>query len=183
MFDMESQPPRRGVFPGSFNPLTVAHLAIAHQARQKHNLDSITLVVSAEALGKPTPPGPPLSERIALIERDVAHLDWLSVEMTDRQLIVDIAMGYDVVVMGADKWVQVNDLSYYGSASERDAAVERLPEVVVADRTGFSPPKDLRLATDESLHDVSSTAARSGDRSIMAPIAAEEWQDHPEEDT
>lgn len=180
MFVMESRPPRRGVFPGSFNPLTVAHLAIADQARETMNLDSIDLIVSRVALDKPTPPGPSLDDRVALIERDLSDRDWLSIKTTEHQLIADIADGYDVVIMGADKWAQVNEVSYYGSAHERDLAVERLPEVIVADRSGFVTPENLRLATEESLHGVSSTAARAGDRSIMAPVAAEEWRDAEE---
>ncbi len=177
MFGMESSPTRRGVFPGSFNPLTVAHLAVAEQARRDHNLDSIDLVVSVIALDKPTPPGPPIDERIALIEKDLAETSWLSVSTTEHQLIADIASGYDVVIMGADKWMQVNNVSYYGSIEARDAALSRLPDVVVADRTGFSTPDELRLTTDPTFHDVSSTQARAGDRSIMAPRAAREWHD------
>lgn len=172
---MTAAPNRRGVFPGSFNPLTIAHLAIADQARLDHGLDTIELVVSNVALDKPTPPGPPLAERIALIEKDLADTPWMTVRTTDHQLIVDIAEGYDAVIMGADKWVQVNDEAYYASALARDDALARLPQVIVADRSGFEAPEELRLATDEQIQDVSSTIAREGDRSMMAPRAAEEW--------
>jgi GNAT superfamily N-acetyltransferase len=170
---------RRGVFPGSFNPLTIAHLAIVRQARAEHDLDEVDLVVSAVALDKPTPPGPPLDKRISLIEDDLANEPWLSVTTTDLQLIVDIAEGYDVVIMGADKWQQVNDVRYYGSSAERDDAVARLPQVVVAPRTGNAAPEELRLDTAPDLHDVSSTEARAGDRSIMAPSAATGWSHAP----
>ena len=168
--------PRRGVFPGSFNPLTIAHLALVDLARRDHGLDSIELVISEVALDKPTPPGPPLDERVALIDKDIADREWLSVRTTQHQLIADIADGYDAVLMGADKWEQVNDSSYYGSDGERDAAIERLPQVIVADRSGYDVPGEIRLETDESLHDVSSSQARDGDRSIMAPHASKEWR-------
>lgn len=166
---------RRAVFPGSFNPLTVAHLALVEQARHDHNLDSIELVLSEVALDKASPPGPPLEERVALIAEDIAQYEWLAVRTTHHQLIADIADGYDAVLMGADKWAQVNDVSYYGSEAERDAALERLPQVIVADRSGFDVPGDVRMETDETLHDVSSTQARAGDRSIMAPHAAKKY--------
>lgn len=175
MFAMESSQPRRGVFPGSFNPLTVAHLGVAEQARADHRLDSIELVLSEVALDKPSPPGPPLEERVALIAEDIADYNWLSVRTTSHQLIADIAEGYDAVLMGADKWEQVNDSSYYGSEAERDAALERLPHVIVADRSGYDVPGEVRLETDEALHDVSSTQARAGNRSIMAPQAAKKY--------
>ena len=168
---------RRGVFPGSFNPLTVAHLAIAEQARQHHQLDAIELVVSEVALDKPTPPGPSLTERISLIEADLADTPWLSARTTEHKLIADIAAGYDAVIMGVDKWVQVNDPSYYPTEADRDTAVASLPTVIVADRGGIEAPEDLRLKTNTAYHDVSSTAARNGNRSMMAPHAAEHWQD------
>ncbi len=163
------------MFPGSFNPLTVAHLEIARRAREDHQLDEIHLVVSEIALDKPTPPGPTLTERIDIIEDDLADTPWLFVTTTSDQLIADISAGYDAVIMGADKWEQVNDVGYYDSASERDAAVARLPTVIVARRAGYATPENLILETDASIHDVSSTQARAGDRSMMAPGAAKRW--------
>lgn len=169
-------PPRRGVFPGSFNPLTVAHLAVIEQARRDYELDTVELVVSEVALDKGSPPGPPIADRIALISADIADYRWISVRTTRHQLIADIAQGYDAVVMGADKWEQVNDARYYGSEAERDDALRRLPQVIVAERSGFSAPDDLCMKTDPALHDVSSTRARAGDRSIMAPHAARDYR-------
>ena len=168
---------RRGIFPGSFNPLTVAHLEVACLAREHHALDLVTLAVSRVALDKPTPPGPPFDERIALLESDLSSYDWLDVNITDRQLIADIAAGYDVVIMGADKWRQVQDERYYDSAAARDAALATLPQVVVAERADFAVTGNQAtvLRTPEAIHDVSSTAARNGDRALMAPHARQYW--------
>lgn len=166
---------RRGVFPGSFNPLTIAHLEVASRALEKCSLHEVHLVVSKVALDKPEPVGPSFDERIALLEADAAEFDWLFVKTTTHQLIVDIATGYDVVVMGADKWHQVNDIRYYDDEAARDAALARMPEVVVAPRTGSATPTELRLETAHAIRDVSSTAARAGNRSLMAPRAAERW--------
>ncbi len=167
---------RRGVFPGSFNPLTIAHLEIAELARTRHELDEVHFVVSTIALDKPTPPGPSLSERVGLIEADLAAHPHFEVRVTDRQLIADIAEGYDVVIMGADKWAQVNDERYYDSPADRDAAVARLPEIAVATRDGAPAPEELRLETPAELREVSSTAARDGRRDLMAPEAARDWK-------
>ncbi|MGI9606478.1 MAG: GNAT family N-acetyltransferase [Acidimicrobiales bacterium] len=167
---------RRGVFPGSFNPLTVAHLEIARLARHTHRLDEVHFVVSEVALDKPDPPGPPLLERIALIGADLAAHPEFSVRVTSLTLIADIAAGYDVVIMGADKWEQVNDVRYYESVSARDAAIAQLPETVVAPRTGIADPRDP-LLTPPELRSVSSTAAREGARHLMAPHAAAGWRD------
>ncbi len=43
---------RRGAYPGSFNPPTVAHLAIADAARRRLGLDRVDLIISRDALGK-----------------------------------------------------------------------------------------------------------------------------------
>ena len=168
---------RRGVFPGSFNPLTIAHLEIARIACESHGLDEIALVVSTVALDKSTPPGPPLAERIRLIEADLAPYPWLSIAQTDDQLIADIAHGFDAVIMGADKWEQVNDVRYYGSIEARDEAVDRLPTVLVAHRDGSVAPEDHTIATPEELRSVSSSKARAGERHLMAPHAREHWDD------
>jgi len=166
---------RRGVFPGSFNPLTIAHLEIAGLAAEAHDLDEVVLAVSIVALDKPTPPGPDFETRIELLEADVDSIDWLSVETTDKKLLADIAEGYDVVVMGADKWEQLHDVRYYDSDQAMRAAIDRLPQVVVATRAGASAPDRFVLETPEHLHDVSSSAARAGKRDLMAPEAAKHW--------
>ena len=43
---------RRAAFPGSFNPLTVGHLAVAEAARAQCALDMVDLIVSRVALAK-----------------------------------------------------------------------------------------------------------------------------------
>ena len=103
------------------------------------DLDRIDLALSNVALGK--------ERRRALDRRRARRRDparrratrpWLGVAVTDAQLIADIAAGYDVVVMGADKWAQVRDPAWYGGdAAARDAALASLPRVLVAPRPGL----------------------------------------------
>ena len=62
---------------------------------------------------------------------------WIGVAVTDDLHLADIAQGYDVLVLGADKWVQVLDPSFYDSPTARDAAVRRLPRLAVAPRDGL----------------------------------------------
>jgi len=168
---------RRGVFPGSFNPLTVAHLEIARLAREMHGLDEVHLVVSRTALDKPDPPGPTFEQRLAILRADAATHDWLHVEPTDHQLIADIAEGFDVVIMGADKWLQINDVAYYDDDAHRDAALARLPTVAVAEREGVAVDGADVMETSETIRSVSSSRARAGERDLMAPIAREEWKE------
>jgi hypothetical protein len=166
-----------GVYPGTFNPPTVAHLAIAEAAWQQGALDHLDLVVSTNPLGK-DPTGPPLEVRVAVLEAVAASRPWLGVEVTERQLIAEVAAGYDAVVVGADKWLQIVDPAWYGgSASARDDAVARLPRLLIVARAPHTLPPDLPagsllLEVGAEYDGVSSSAARAGRRDWMAAEAA-----------
>jgi nicotinic acid mononucleotide adenylyltransferase/predicted RNA-binding protein with PIN domain len=160
---------KRGVYPGSFDPLTTAHIAIADAAHRHTALDSLDLVISNVALGKEHGAHTSVEERVAAIERAGRTRPWLHARVTDALLIAEIAAGYDVVVMGADKWAQVRDPSWYGDdADARDAAVAALPHVVVAPRPGFDTDGAEVLDVDPALAAVSSTRARGGDHHLVA---------------
>ena len=169
---------RRGVYPGSFNPPTVAHLAIADAARVQRSLDVVHLAVSRRALNKEHIERPRLAHRLDVLRRLASRIEWLDVVLTDAQLLVDIADGYDVLVLGADKWEQVLDTQYYDdSPLLRDAAVARLPELAIAPRVGSGSVASARLeqqlAVPAHLGLVSSTQARAGDLAVMVQEAAE----------
>ena len=157
----------RGVFPGSFDPLTVAHLAIADAAVTRFALDRLDLAMSRVALVKEHPGHAPVETRVAAIEAVARQgRPWLHAVVSDDRLIADIAAGYDVCVMGADKWHQLWDPSFYGGSTvDRDAAIARLPVLAVAPRQGSSLPADagvivLDIAPEHQ--GVSSTAVREG---------------------
>lgn len=165
---------RRGAYPGSFNPPTVAHLAIADAARTQCALDRVDLVVSRATLGKLDDATlAPLDERVAALEGVAATIDWLAVTVTDAQLLVDIASGYEVVVLGADKWHQVVDPAWYGGEAARDDALARLPHVAIAPRPPHRlPAPDERttiLDISPDHHVVSATAVREGRYEWLAP--------------
>jgi hypothetical protein len=160
----------RGIYPGSFDPPTIAHVAIAEAARRAGALDRLDLALSRVALGKDAAGREPIETRRAHVERLTAARPWLGVVVTDAQLITDIAAGYDVVVMGADKWAQVCDPAWYGgSAAARDAAVASLARVLVAPRTGFAVAGAEVLDVPPHLAAVSSSAARAGRPDLIAP--------------
>jgi predicted RNA-binding protein with PIN domain len=161
---------RVGVYPGTFNPPTVAHLAIAEAAVRAAHLDRIDLALSNVALGKEGGAHSGVAERAAAIRRAARSRPWLDVAVTDAQLIADIASGYDVVVMGADKWAQVRDPAWYGGdPTARDAALASLPRVLVAPRPGFEVAGAETLDVDPEVAHVSSTRARSGEHHLVVP--------------
>ncbi len=168
---------RRGVYPGSFNPVTVAHLAVAEAARDRCALDVVELVVSVDPLGKAAPDLLGLRHRLDALAAVAATRPWLAVRTTEHRLLVDIAEGADALVVGADKWAQLVDPSWYGSVAARDAALARLPLVAVAPRPPHALPPEVagrvvRLDTHPDHHEVSASAVRDGRHDWVLPEAA-----------
>ena len=152
---------RVGAYPGTFDPPTVAHLAIAVAAREQCELDAVDLIVNSTPLGKGEVRS--LEARVEMLGAVAATRPWLRVVVSDRLHLADIAEGYDVLVLGADKWAQVLDVAFYESEAERDDAVSRLPQLAVAPRQGLALPDGCVVLTiDADLDAVSSTAARDG---------------------
>lgn len=163
---------RRGVYPGSFNPPTHAHLAIADAARRSRDLDHVDFALSRVPLTKEHVSVPTFEHRTAVLEQIVAEHDWLGLVVTDAQLIVEIADGYDVVIMGADKWHQIQDPVFYNnSVSERDRAMQALPALAVAPRPPLEIPTEIVLDIAPEFQLMSSSGARAGKRSWMHPCA------------
>jgi nicotinic acid mononucleotide adenylyltransferase len=157
---------RRAVYPGSFDPPTIAHLAIAVATLEQCRCDSLTFVLSRSALGKEDRSD--TVEARALLLRALVDDQRFVVEVTSTRFIAEIAQGYDVVVVGADKWAQVLDATWYSDETARDDAVASLPHVALVPRPPHTPlvvSQDamtvLELA-DPILAEVSSTAVRSG---------------------
>lgn len=163
---------RVGIYPGSFNPPTTAHVAIAAAAKAQRRLDRVVLTHSARVLGKDEVERPLFVHRVAVLEAVAADHAWLEATVTEHKLLVDIAAGFDVVIMGADKWHQIQELDWYADAAERDEAMRRLPEVAVAPRSPLVVPDSVRLElNDTELDGISSTEARAGRVDVMAPAA------------
>jgi hypothetical protein len=159
---------RVGVYPGTFDPPTIAHVAIAEAAHRQCRLDVLDIVVNARPLGKNAAGS--LESRVARLEALTVERPWLRVVVTDQRYLADIAEGYDVLVLGADKWAQVIDESFYASAAERDAAAARLPQLAVVPREDWAVPKEcVLLDIEPHLRTVSSTAARAGEVHLVAP--------------
>jgi nicotinamide mononucleotide adenylyltransferase len=161
----------RGVYPGSFNPPTIGHLAIIEAAIAQHALASLDLVVSRRALVKGIVERPTLADRVAVLRESVARYDIVGVVVTDLQLIADIADDYDLVVMGADKWRQVNNVAFYESTFHRGECLARLPRLAIAARGDDPVPDEARLNLPDHIGEVSSSGARSGALEWMTPAA------------
>jgi nicotinic acid mononucleotide adenylyltransferase len=154
---------KTAVYPGSFDPLTVAHVAVARAAVEQRGVARVDLAVSRTTLGKAHLDESSLERRTRQLQESIGGHEWLGLVVVSTSLVVDIAQGYDLVVMGADKWAQVNDPHWYGDDPDaRDAALRRLPEVAVAPRAGHDVPAELALELPAELAHVSATEVRNG---------------------
>ena len=170
----EPSTPRTGVYPGSFDPPTIAHVHLAERAIEQCGLDRLDLVISVVTLGKSDDRLTPLADRLAELRRLADTDPALGVRTTEHSLLADIAEGYDVVVMGADKWAQVLDPAWYGGPAARDAALARLPRIALAPRSPWPMPGDAPAAAvpdgvdvvildvDEQHAPISATEVRAG---------------------
>lgn len=177
---MTSSPERSlvGVYPGTFDPATIAHVAIARAALDQLGLARLDLTISAATLGKDDTRLTPIDDRLARLSEITAFDTRLAVRSTTDSLLVDIAEGYDVLVLGGDKWAQVLDPDWYGGVAARDDALRRLPVVALAPRHPWTTlDADARaevlgdgavgvevvlLELDPAHREVSATAVRAG---------------------
>ena len=128
-------PARLGVLAGSFNPLTLAHTALAERARSDGGVDAVAFALSVRIVDKERVTGAAMEDRLLTLDlyaqRNAGH----GVLLLNRGLYVDQAMSLRAAfpalrelgfIVGYDKVVQIFDPRYY---DDRDAALERLFEV------------------------------------------------------
>jgi len=178
------QPVKIGVFPGSFNPPTHAHLRIALAALDLLGVDQVLLCVSRAALAKDNTVGPKFEQRLQVVKAMVAAHPQLDVITTDAKLLADICteVGAAALIVGADKWRQIHELQWYESAETRDRLLASLPRTIVAARSGYllqpAVPQTNVLVVDDILQTYSSTAARTTNPEWMVDEAADHVRAH-----
>jgi nicotinic acid mononucleotide adenylyltransferase len=154
------------VFPGSFNPPTLAHLAMLRQARvwarQRYGGHwQVYAALSRQIVDKETVERMTLLDRVVLLERVLSkQVRHAGILLLNRGLYVEQARGIRAAfpqvrrlyfLVGFDKIVQIFDARYY---TERDAALHELfalAELLVAPRgsDGEAQLKEL-LARSEN---------------------------------
>lgn len=161
-------PLRLGILPGSFNPPTIAHLALLEAAR--NHVDELVCVIP-RAFPHKTYHGATLEQRIGMLEA-VGLPPECSIAVSEGGLFAEIAEECRVTyaaplrpffVCGRDAAERIVEWDY-----GKDGSIEEMLlrfELLVAPRGGhYSAPAGLRhrihpLAADE-LTEVSSTAVR-----------------------
>jgi len=166
--------PKRAVYPGSFDPPTIAHVHLAETAIEQLGLDRVDFAISAHTLGKDDARLTPIEDRVAELSAISSDNPRIGVITTADSLLADIAEDYEVVILGADKWHQVLDPVWYGDTESRNEALQRLPIVALAPRPPWPMPGEdasadapagvevFVLDTDPAHHPVSATEVRGG---------------------
>jgi nicotinamide-nucleotide adenylyltransferase len=124
---------RVALLPGSFDPLTVGHAALA-EAAHRDGADLVVLLYSVRTLPKEGPAAPPLlpeEERVAALERYREGRGWLAVGLCSHGLLSEqveaAARRFPSselwVLAGSDKVVQLFDPRWY---ADRDRALAGL---------------------------------------------------------
>jgi nicotinic acid mononucleotide adenylyltransferase len=136
---------RVGVFAGSFNPLTRAHVALANAARRAAGLDALIWTCAAASVDKEQVERAALVDRLAQMSAFVAGRRREALALLNRGLYVDEARTIRALlapsaeltlIVGYDKIVQIFDPKYY---ADRDAALRALfslARLLVAPREG-----------------------------------------------
>ena len=162
------------MYPGSFDPPTIAHVHLAETAIAQLGLDRVDFAISALTLGKDDSRLAPIDDRVAELTAISSGNNRIGVITTPHSLVADIAEGYQVIILGADKWHQVLDPVWYADVDARNEALQRLPLVALAARPPWTmpgedpaadPPEGVNvvvLDTDPSHHPVSATDVRAG---------------------
>lgn len=136
---------RVGVLSGSFNPLTVAHGALADAARAQLSLDAVLWTCAVVTIDKERVVRATLVDRLCQLSAFVAAADRDAALIVNRGLYADQARlvksalcpAADVyIVVGFDKVVQIFDPHYY---QDREASLAELfaaARLLVAPRDG-----------------------------------------------
>jgi nicotinamide-nucleotide adenylyltransferase len=168
---------RVGVFAGSFNPLTQAHVALANAARRSAGLDAMIWTCAVASVDKERVERAALVDRLAQVRVFATGRRHDALALLNRGLYVDeartmrglLAPSVELVLLvGFDKIVQIFDPKYY---SDRDAALRALfslAGLLVAPRAGdgaealaalLAQPENRPFATYVRYLDVPATYA------------------------
>jgi nicotinate (nicotinamide) nucleotide adenylyltransferase len=81
---------RLGIFPGTFNPPTLAHLAVAAAARDQYRLDQVVFLLPTEFPHK-SYTGASFDDRIAMLQDAAGNEATFAIASSGRGLFIDIA--------------------------------------------------------------------------------------------
>ena len=118
---ISSRTGRLGIFPASFNPPTMAHLALIKEAKKQGNLDEILVLLDIQAMDK-EPVGAALEDRLAMLKKAFGRDPKVSIGLSNRGLFFEkikpLRKYYPApisffFIVGFDTILRVMDKKYY----------------------------------------------------------------------
>jgi nicotinic acid mononucleotide adenylyltransferase len=186
--DLAEKPGRVGLLPGSYDPPTVAHVAMAEAALRDH-VDLVVLVYSVRTLPKEGEAHPPLldePERIEALVRVAAAHPGSAAGLASHGLLADQATAAWArfpqaelsLVMGSDKVLQLLDPKWYGDRDATLASLFALARALYAVRSGderalretLAAPQNVRWRSRFVPLDVPPHVAAVSSREVRARI-------------
>lgn len=140
---------RLGVFPGAFNPVTRAHLALARAAREQHALDQVVFSVP-RVLPHKAFEGASLEERVALLETALAGDPALAIATSEGGLVVEIVRPFQTacgdgveiyVLCGRDAAERFADWDY-GDLPAFSEQLKQFQVLVASRESAYSIPPE-----------------------------------------
>jgi nicotinic acid mononucleotide adenylyltransferase len=142
-----------GLLAGTFNPLTLAHTALATAGRRA-GLDRVVLVMAPASLDKEGVERAHPLDRLAWAADWARGRSWAAAAVSSAPLLVDMAEALGAagparisLLLGADKAIQLVDPRYYDDPEAALARLARAASVKVAVRDGYEVP-ELPLAAE-----------------------------------
>lgn len=134
-------PGRVGVFGGTFDPIHVAHLAVAESARDALGLERVLFIPAGEPPHKPGRPISPAVDRLAMVELAIAgnplfEASRLELDRSGPSFTVDTLAG--LAEGTADLWLILSAEAFAGLPTWREPRrVVSLARLGVAPRDGY----------------------------------------------
>jgi nicotinate-nucleotide adenylyltransferase len=147
-----------GVFGGTFDPIHVAHLAVAEAARDTYGLRRVLFVPAAQPPHKPDRPITPVEHRVAMVEAAISgnagfKISRIEVDRPGPSYTVDTLLalrqadpgGHLALILSAESYAEL-------PTWHRAEGILELADLIVAPREGYlavdTEPADRGASTD-----------------------------------
>jgi nicotinate (nicotinamide) nucleotide adenylyltransferase len=133
---------RLGIFPASFNPPTLAHVALIREAIKKKKLDEVLVLLDMQAMDK-EPIGANLEDRLRMLKKAFGKNPKISIGLSNRGLFLEKinplrkyypAPASFAFIVGFDTIVRVIDKKYYPNRKQSLDALFGRCQFLVANR-------------------------------------------------
>jgi nicotinamide-nucleotide amidase len=136
---------RLGIFPASFNPPTMAHLALIKEAKKQGNLDEILILLDIQAMDK-EPVGAAFEDRLTMLKKVFGRDPKVSIGLSNRGLFLEKLKPLRPLysspvsfffILGFDTIVRVLDKKYYRNRKQSLDALFSRCHFLVANREEY----------------------------------------------